>query len=139
MINLIKLLNFIIKKLNNIIINFNNKNKISNFKILGKYYNKNLDCLKIRLANFNQFEHDELLDELYKFYINNEELIKFSNNKIIIATAYFKDITFNLHPNIYINSNTTLNKFKDMVKSHIGKIYEDGYPIDVIQHIELLI
>lgn len=109
----------------------------SSLNLINKSYNSSMNCYKILLQNKSNKPIEDLLRELFYFLKTDEDLKNMS--LLVISTGYFYDMVFNLHPNLLITKTTTFQEYLNESKAYINQRYEDGYLIDGLHFLEVLV
>lgn len=109
--------------------------------IISKTYNPRLNGYKIVIKNVDELEVDELLNIIHITLTQDKEINSYApDRKLFLATGFLQDKSaFNLHPNLLIGKNTTLEEYKLKVSETIQKRYIDGYLEGIIRRVEIIL
>jgi hypothetical protein len=132
----IKLLSFIINKLNNLIINLTKTKKLV---INSTIYSESGNYYQYLMSNNNLLSHKEALHEIYNTLMTDYTFKNFGNKKIIIISAIVDGVEFNYHHNVLITNNTTFEQYYNKVKDILSTHFKDGYPVDTVQLFKILV
>lgn len=93
------------------------------------------------MYNPESLQMHELLDLIYLFVTQDEDMIEFApDRKIVLVTGVLTDGTiFNIHPNLFINKKTTLEEYKKMVHKYNQDRHMDYYIHNIIFKVDIIL
>ena len=112
-------------------------NRRKSLNLIEKTYSRKKKCYKIVLQNKNNKSVEDLLQDMY-FYLKNDEDLK-DRDLLVISTGYVNNGSFTLHPNLLITKTTTFNKYLNDSIAFMLSRYDHDYLTDIIHIVEMLV
>ena len=113
-----------VSDLNIKIINNNN----DNMEIIKVTKDIDLRCIEYILEKNNFLTGDDIVKGIYKGVFKLNSFKDLGNHKMVIVVGKDDDYTFNIHPNILVNNDTTQQEYFKSVKDLINNRYDkSGY------------
>jgi hypothetical protein len=102
--NLITLFNNFLKKLENLL----TEDKLTLIRTSHNTLGKNKTFI---LSNPKLLDYKDLFFAIYMFLVTNKDFLDLGEYKIIIVHGRHENTTFNLHPNVLIENNTSFKAY----------------------------
>jgi DNA polymerase type B, organellar and viral len=109
---------------------------IEPLKLISKEFDENSKHTLLTFSNNKLLDHKNLFVALFAGLALQDEFKK-EGKKIMIVSISKEDRTFNIHKNIIIDENTTVNNYLEKILSSIQAFYESGYPITTFEILQV--
>ena len=92
--------------------------------------------IEFTLLNTNNYQRKILCKAIYIFLFKNERFLRFGKSKVILIAAFNEECEFNLHPNIYIENDTTFKEYYNTILDRMQYSYYE-YPQTNVQGLHI--
>ena len=95
----------------------------------------NLRCVEFYLENTHLLTGNDIAEGIYNTIFKLDSFKSLGNYKMIIVTGEDEDATFNVHPNILVNNDTSSLQYLNAVEDLIQNRYDvSGYLAEITKY-----
>ena len=104
-------------------------------ELITTYKDSDLRCVEFYFENTFLLTGDDIAEGIYNSLFKLELFKSLGDYKMIIVTGKDDQFTFNVHPNVLVNNETTYSEYFNSVKDLIQNRYdESGYVSEVTRY-----